>query len=101
MVIVPLRAVPNQSLSITVERERWDIAVKAAYGSMIVDLFLNDVVVVRGLRIMPNQPLIPYRYLATTGNFLMLTEGETLPDWERFESDQQLVYATAAEIAAL
>ena len=101
MVIVPLLAIPNQSLSITVDRQRWGITVKAAYGSMVIDLALNDQVVVRGLRIMPNQPLIPYRHLSTAGNFLMLTDDNLLPAWERFETDQRLIYATAAEIAAL
>lgn len=95
---VPLQATANQAISITVDRNRWDITVKAAIDSMVVDLRLNDQVIVRGLRIMPNQPMIPYRYLSTVGNFILLTADDALPDWRRFETDQELVYATAEEI---
>lgn len=97
---IPLQATANQSISITVERNRWDITIKAAVDSMIVDLRLNDQVIVRGLRIMPNQPMIPYRYLSTVGNFILLTVDDALPDWRRFDTDQELIYATAEEIAS-
>lgn len=97
---VPLQATANQAISITVDRNRWDITIKAAVDSMVVDLRLNDQVIVRGLRIMPNQTMIPYRYLSTVGNFMLLTVGDALPDWRRFETDQELVYATAEEIAS-
>lgn len=97
---VPLQATANQAISITVDRNRWDITIKAAIDTMVVDLRLNDQVIVRGLRIMPNQPMIPYRYLATVGNFMLLTVDDALPDWRRFETDQEMVYATAEEIAS-
>lgn len=97
---IPLQATANQSISITVERNRWDITIKAAVDSMIVDLRLNDQVIVRGLRIIPNQPMIPYRYLSTVGNFILLTVDDALPDWRRFDTDQELIYATAEEIAS-
>ena len=100
MQTIPIQSVPNQSLSVTIDRQRWTLTIKAAVSSMVVDLSLNDQVVIRGLRIMPNQPLIPYPYLATVGNFLMLTNSDDLVWWERFGVDQTLVYATAAEIAA-
>lgn len=99
MQTIPIQSVPNQSLSVTIDRQRWTLTIKAAVSSMVVDLSLNDQAVIRGLRIMPNQPLIPYPYLATVGNFLMLTADDQIPWWERFGIDQTLVYATAAEIA--
>ena len=97
---IPLQATANQAISITVDRNRWDITIKAAVDSMVIDLRLSDQVIVRGLRIIPNQPIIPYRYLATVGNFMLLTVDNALPDWRRFDVDQELVYATAEEIAS-
>lgn len=99
MQTIPIQSVPNQSLSVTIDRQRWTLTIKAAVSSMVIDLSLNDQVVIRGLRIMPNQPLIPYPYLATVGNFLMLTNNEELPQWERFGVDQVLVYSVDAEIS--
>jgi len=97
---IPIQALPNQSLSITVDQQRWTLTIKAAVSTMVVDLALNDVPVLYGLRIMPNQPMIPYRYLSTVGNFMLLTVNDEIPWWENFGIDQQLVYATAEEIAS-
>ena len=100
MQTIPIQQLPNQSLSVTIDGQRWGLTIKAAVSVMVVDLALNDQPLIYGLRIMPNQPLIPYRYLATVGNFLMLTVDDQIPWWEQFGIDQQLVYATADEIAS-
>ena len=100
METIPLEVVPNQSLSVTIDRQRWTLTIKAAVSSMVVDLALNDEIVAEGLRVIANQPLIPYRYLATTGNFLLLTLDDEEAWWENFGSTQELTYATAEEIAS-
>lgn len=95
---IPLLRIPNQSLSITVDDARWDIALKSTSTSLIVDLSLDDEIIVLGLRVIPNQPLIPYKYLSTTGNFILLTQNDELPEWGRLGEDQKLVYASCNEI---
>lgn len=101
MDLIELAQVPNQSFSVTLEGVRWDITIKQAREVMVVDLVRDSIEILRGQRIVAGTPIIPYRNLQGDGNFLLLTDGDELPNWERFEVDQQLIYANAAEIAVI
>lgn len=96
---IPLDAVPNQQLIVTLDSNRWELTIKEARGVMCVDVMLNDEVLILGQRIVAGTPLLPYRYLQGSGNFVLLTDADELPYWTRFGIDQQLVYASAGEIA--
>lgn len=101
MQIIDITQVPNQSFTITLEGVRWDLTIKQAETSMLMDAVADGVSVVTGQRIVAGAPIIPYKYLAQDGNFLIMTENDELPNWERFEVDQALIYATFDEIAAI
>lgn len=92
MKIIPLNTVPNQRLRVTLGGHEWELTLKAARGVMCCDIRRDDVVIVQGIRMMPEQPLIPYRHLTSDGNFAVLTEGDTLPWWELFDKMQTLIY---------
>lgn len=98
MRIVPIEPLPNQELSINVDGNRWTIRLKVARTSMFADLFLNDDPVVLGQRIAVGTPVIPYEYLATAGNFILIVDGEDLPDWRKFNVTQQLLYVSPGEL---
>lgn len=100
MRIIDIDAVPNQSFSVTLDGDRWDFVIKQARTSMFTDVTLNDVVILSGQRLVAGAPIIPYEHLQSHGNFIILTENDELPNWERFGMDQVMVYSTAAEIAA-
>lgn len=100
MIEIPLRAVPAQEFTVQVDEQRFVMRFVDAVSCVAVDLTVNGVVVLLGQRIVAGTPVIPYSYLET-GNFLILTENEMLPDWREFGISQTLVYLTAAEIAAL
>lgn len=101
MQIINIDAVPNQSFSVTVDGNRWDFVIKEAVTSMIADISLNGERILSGQILVAGQPFIPYEFLQGSGNFLILTESDQLPDWRRFGVDQILTYASAEEIAAL
>lgn len=101
MQVINIDAVPNQSFSVTVDSNRWDFVIKEAVTSMIADISLNDERILSGQILVAGTPIIPYRFLQGSGNFLILTENDQLPDWRRFGVDQVLTYANAEEIAAL
>lgn len=92
MIVIPLRAVPNQSFSFIPEQDRWVIELKVGINSMLCSLWFNDKIVIRGSRVVAGVPIIWTPRLAVNGNFGILTEGDSEPWWELFETSQQLVY---------
>ena len=97
---IPLQTVANQSIVVTLDGNRWAIALKACAGVMAADVDLNDLPILRGQRVVAGMPVIPYRRLAPDlGNFMFLTVGDALPWWERFNIDQSLQYVTAGDLA--
>lgn len=89
---IPLNAVPNQRLRVSLGGDEWELTVKVARTTMCCDIKRNDVVLLQGIRVMPNQPLIPYRYLSGNGNFTFITENDELPWWEQFSQSHSLVW---------
>lgn len=100
MRIIPIAAVANQELSVRLDDQRLVLRLKEARGVMVADLDRDDVRVISATRVLAGEPIIPYHYLES-GNFLLMTINDELPDWRNFETTQTLVYLTAAEVAAL
>lgn len=96
---IPLEAIPNQSLSLTLDENRWDITVKWCGSVMAIDLALNDVQMLQGHRLVAGVDVIPYQHLSSAGNFFFITENGDLPYWEEFGDTQQMVYLSPAELA--
>lgn len=92
MKIIPLNTVPNQRLRVTLSEQEWELTIKTAHAVMCCDIRCDDEIVVQGMRMLPEQPLIPYRYLTSGGNFTLLTGGDALPWWEQFGKTQTLVW---------
>lgn len=101
MIEVPLQPVANQSLTVTLEGSRYGLTLKETHGVMSLDVVRDEVELLRGHRVVAAAPLLPYRFLQDGGNFVLLTENDELPYYAQFGFTQQLVYLTAAEVAAL
>lgn len=95
---IKLLSFPNQAFSVTIGESLWNISIKQANNSMFADIRRNNEVLILGQRILPNQPIIPYRYLSTYGNFILLTTNDEIPNWQRFNIDQTLIYLDPQEI---
>ncbi|MBC5791104.1 phage baseplate plug family protein [Providencia sp. JUb39] len=89
---IPLNTVPNQRLRVSLGDDEWELTIKVARSVMFCDIKRNDITLIQGIRVMPNQPLIPYRYLSGTGNFAFITDNDELPWWEQFGKSQYLVW---------
>lgn len=97
---IPLAAEPNQEFTVRLDDTRYDLRLKEANGVMVADVTIDDVVTITGTRVLAGEFVIPYLYMAR-GNFLLLTNGDELPDWREFGSSQSLVYMSPEEFAAL
>lgn len=99
---IPLQAIPNQSLSVQLDGQRYDIRLNEANGIMAATISINETVVISGARIVDSGALLNYQYLeGDGGNFVFLTELDEIPYYTMFGDTQQLIYLTAAEIANL
>lgn len=101
---IPLQAIPNQQFTITLENHGFDITLRSdSISGMTYATILKDgVTIVSGERVVAGGPIIPFPYLeGDAGNFTITTLNDAIPDYTEFGSTQTLIYATAAEIAAV
>lgn len=97
---IPLSAIPNQSFSVRLDNERMVLRIKEANGVMVADVERDGVVLLSGTRVLAGEPIIPYHYIES-GNYMVLTVNEELPNWREFGATQTLVYLSAAEVLAI
>jgi|FreactcultureFD7_1027221.scaffolds.fasta_scaffold76176_2 hypothetical protein len=101
MLNIPLAAVPNQSLSVTLNSNQYDLRLHyCANDVMAIDLTINEVILLTGIRLVPNFPVIVSEYMQN-GNFILQTVDNEYPDYTRFGIDQFLIYASPAELEAI
>ncbi len=110
MLQVSLQAIPNQSLSVRLDDSIYDLRIHALNSFtqdglvippiMVMDITRDNVTILQGQRLVAGFPVIPYGYLED-GNFVMITEDDEYPDYNKFGVDQYLMFATSAELAEI
>lgn len=100
MIEILLKPIPNQSLSIPLGNQLYDIILKSTNGVMSASIARGNVVILSNVRLVAGTLIIPYRYLED-GNFFMETANGDLPDYTQFGITQRLYYITAAELGAI
>jgi hypothetical protein len=97
---IALAQVPNQSFSVQLDGDIYDIRLTACTGIMAVDISRNNEVLLTGSRVVAGFPLIPYTFIEN-GNFIITTMDGDIPYYTQFGVTQFLVYASAAELEAI
>jgi len=97
---IGLQQEPNQSISVTLDGNFFNIVIKQAFDAMYVTISINSVLTISNVRAVTGTPIIPYEYLEN-GNFIFLTLNNELPFYTQFGITQSLVYLTAEEVAEL
>lgn len=100
MINVPIASTPNQSFSVRLENNFYDITLKETNGVMSCSMVRDNVTLFDGVRLVAGSPIIPFAYLET-GNFILSTNNDDMPDYTKFGVTQFLVYFTAAEVEAI
>jgi len=99
--VIPIDALPNQSLSVTLDGARFDIALKSSDTSCFASITRDDELLIENSRATAGTFLLPYEYLeGDTGNFLFVVQNELIPYYTNFGITQALLYFTAAEVEA-
>lgn len=101
MRVVPLANVPNQSFTVTLDSVRWGIRLRDIGGVTAADVDLQGERLISGVRALPGEPLVPYRYLTPdAGAFIFITLSDNaLPVYTEFGVSQFLVYMSATQTA--
>lgn len=97
---ISLAAIPNQSFSVVLDDRSYIFVIRTTVNVMSVDITRDTTVLELGARIVAGTPLLPYRY-QEDGNFLITTQNGEYPFYTQFGITQFLIYASAAEIAAI
>jgi hypothetical protein len=97
---IPLAAIPNQSFSVNLGSRAYNFTIKTTVNVMSVDITRDNIILELGARIVAGTPLLPYRY-QEDGNFVITTANEEYPFYTFFGVTQFLIYASAAELAAI
>lgn len=99
---IPIEAIPNQSLSIQLDKVRYGIRFRDIGGMMSADISIDNQLIIEGLRVVGGYPLIPYKYLeGDGGNFIFLTELGDLVYWDQFGITQSLLYFSVEELETI
>lgn len=98
MIEINLTQTPSQRFSINANDHNFDLTLRDIGGSMLLDVMVDNNVLAYGLPVLPNQPLIPYSYMAKYGNFILLTESEGYPTWKDIGKVSTFYYIKPEEI---
>jgi hypothetical protein len=100
---VQLQAIPNQTLSVQISNNNYDLSIRSISNTsdiMMFDISINSVLIIQGQRAVAGYPIIPYQYLEN-GNFVILTANDDLPNYTQFQITQYLIFADEAELEAI
>ncbi len=104
MIQIPLQNISNQSLSIQLDDNQYDLNFHATQDNLDgtsgvtgVDIVINNNVIVSGVRAVYGFPLIESHYLEN-GNFIFITQNDDYPDWRQFGITHFLIYTSQEEL---
>lgn len=97
MQIITLANIPNQSFSVTLDNNNYDIAINETNGVMALTLSRNNVVVISGSRLAAGSLVLPYKY-QEDGNFYVSTLNDDYPYYDQFGITQFLLYFSQTEL---
>lgn len=101
MQIIPLQALPNQAVTVTIEQQLTQINVYQTIGGVFVDIYSENELIVSGVIAQNLNPIIRSLYLGYSGDFAFIDQqGDTDPVYTGLGTRYVLAYLTAAEMAA-
>ena len=97
MAILPIKQVPNQSISTIVEGVSYDLAIKTIANITYASISVGDELKVQNIKCNINQPIMPFKYMhPDAGNFIFTSVDDAYPSYENFNVSTQLQYISIA-----
>jgi hypothetical protein len=99
MQIIPLKAVPNQTLTALLGNQNCRINVQQKFFGLYVDLAIGAVPILNGVIAQQANRIVRYAYLGFIGDLVFFdTQGSNDPDFTGLGSRYQFVYLEAADL---
>jgi hypothetical protein len=99
MQIIPLKAVPNQTLTALLANQNCRISVYQKFFGLYVDLAIGAVPILNGVIAQQANRIVRYAYLGFIGDLVFFdTQGSNDPDFTGLGSRYQFVYLEAADL---
>lgn len=97
---IPLTPVPRQSLSTQIGKVYYELSAKECNGIMGITVVRDGVTIVDNRRACAGVPIIPQGYLES-GNFVVLTDDEEIPYFDRFNGKDIFLYIPQEDLEAI
>lgn len=102
MLYIPLKAVPNQQLTVQLNGQYCQINVYQKFFGLFLDLYVNNVLVIGGCICQNLNRIVRSAYLGFQGDLGFAdTQGTSNPYYTGLGSRFQLVYLTPDDLVAL
>lgn len=99
MQTIPLQAVPNQSVNVTLASQACRISVRQTYYGLFVDLYINNAPVIVGVLALNLTKIVRDTYLGFIGDLAFFDkQGSSDPDYTGLGERFQLAYLSPAEV---
>lgn len=90
---IPLEVLPNQSLTIRLLNDRYDIKLITISDSlMAISIVRNDVLLIKNQRVIPSVLILPNHKSKGCGNFLFYTPDDVYPYYKKFNNGHVLYF---------
>ena len=98
MKVLPINAIPNQQLSVLLDGNQWDINLKLTNGGISCSLSRNNEVIAQNARVVAGMRILQAKY-QEAGNFAMICNDQTVPDYTQFGVTQlRRAWLTAGDV---
>jgi hypothetical protein len=99
MQIIPLQALPSQSLTIVLDGQSVIITIYQKSTGMYMDCVLNTSIIFTTFRVLTGVNVIQQTYYGFSGGLVMIdNQGDEDPDYTGLGSRWQLVYLSETEV---
>lgn len=100
MLVVPLQAIPNQTLTVDLDGQLSQINVYQTMFGLFVDLYVNNALIIGGVIAENLNRIVISAYLGFIGDLIFLdNQGTSDPIYNGLGTRYSLIYLEAADLA--
>jgi len=97
---IEIQPIPNQSFSVRLDNNLYNIVIKESRGIMGLTMSRNNVKILDSVRLTAGFRIIPYLY-EESGNFVITNINDDLIYYDKFGVSQFLYYVSSAELLTI